>query len=272
MDIIEEILNLKTSEKIQFIFIIFAFVFMVFSFLGWILELFFRRFVSQKKWVNPGFLRGPYLPIYGIGVLTLTIYIFLLLFLKDYFPNKILFDIVVVIGIGILMTLIELIAGLIFIKGMNIRLWDYSNRKLNYKGIICLEFSIIWTVLGGVFYFLLFTPIVNMVVTFLSLDWFKIAIFLMGRFYGIFILDFVYSLNIGNKIKKFAKDNQIVLKFEKLKIHIQEKVGSKNFRFLSPFKSSIPLIDHLKSFISEQKDKIERKDKNIKDKPNKENK
>ena len=261
MDIIEEILNLKTSEKIQFIFIIFAFVFMVFSFLGWILELFFRRFVSQKKWVNPGFLRGPYLPIYGIGVLTLTIYIFLLLFIKDYFTNKILFDIVVVIGIGILMTLIELIAGLIFIRGMNIRLWDYSNRKFNFKGIICLEFSLIWTVLGGVFYFLLFTPIVNMVVTFLSLDWFKIAIFLMGMFYGIFILDLVYSLNIANKIKKFAKDNQIVLKFEKLKIHIQEKVGSKNFRFLSPFK-----------LFSEQKDKIERKDKNIKDKPNKENK
>ncbi len=140
MDIINEFSNLKVGEKIQFVFIIIAFVFMVFSFLGWVLELFFRRFVSQKKWVNPGFLRGPYLPIYGIGVVTLTAYIFLMLFLEESFPSKLLFDSIIVLGIGILMTLIELIGGLIFIKGMNMRLWDYSDRKFNFEGIISWNF------------------------------------------------------------------------------------------------------------------------------------
>lgn len=260
MDIINEFSNLKVGEKIQFIFIIIAFVFMVFSFLGWVLELFFRRFVSQKKWVNPGFLRGPYLPIYGIGVVTLTAYIFLMLLLEESFPSKLLFDSIIVLGIGLLMTLIELIGGLIFIKGMNMRLWDYSDRKFNFEGIICLEFSLIWTVLGGLFYFFLFNPIVVLIVDFISLDWIKIAIFLMGMFYGIFILDLISSLNIAKKIKAFARENQIILKIEKLKLHIQEKVGVKNFKFLSPFKSPVPLIDHLKSFIAEQKDKLEKRE------------
>lgn len=259
MDIIYEFSKLGVGGKVQFLFIVVAFVFMVFSCLGWVLELFFRRFVSQKKWVNPGFLKGPYLPIYGTGVVMLTAYIFLMRVWEDLFPNPILFDIVIVLGIGVVMTVIELIGGLIFIKGMNIRLWDYSNRKFNYKGIICLEFSLIWTALGAVFYFFLFDPIVNMIIKFLTLDWIMIAIFLMGMFYGVLLLDLINSLQIAGKIKQFAKENQIVLKIEELKIHIQEKVDKKEFKFLSPFKSSGSLAEHLKSFIAEQKGKLERK-------------
>lgn len=261
MDILYEFSQLELGGKIQFLFIVVAFVFMVFSCLGWVLELFFRRFVSQKKWVNPGFLKGPYLPIYGIGVVMLTGYIFLMLIWKDCFSNEILFDVVIVLGIGVLMTLIELIGGLIFIQGMNIRLWDYSNRKFNYKGIICLEFSLIWTALGAVFYFFLFDPIVNMIIHFLSLKWITIAIFLMGMFYGILLLDLIDSLQIAGKIKKFAKENQVVLKIEKLKIYIQERVDKKEFKFLSPLKAGGSLVEHLKSFIAEQKGKLDKKER-----------
>ena len=48
------------------------FIFFVGCTLGWILELFFRRIV-HGKWVNPGFLVGPYLPIYGFGLVILTV-------------------------------------------------------------------------------------------------------------------------------------------------------------------------------------------------------
>lgn len=266
MDILYEFSKLELGGKIQFLFIVVAFVFMVFSCLGWVLELFFRRFVSQKKWVNPGFLKGPYLPIYGIGVVTLTAYIFVMLLWKDAFPSEILFDVVIVLGIGVLMTLIELIGGLIFIQGMNIRLWDYSNRKFNYKGIICLEFSLIWMALGAVFYFFLFNPIVNMIIHFLSLKWITIAIFLMGMFYGILLLDLIDSLQIAGKIKKFAKENQVVLKIEKLKIYIQERVDKKEFKFLSPLKAGGSLVEHLKSFIAEQKGKLDKKERDTDEK------
>ena len=122
-----------------------------------------------------------------------------------------------------------------------------------------MEFSLIWTALGAVFYFFLFDPIVNMIIKFLTLDWIMIAIFLMGMFYGVFLLDLINSLQIAGKIKQFAKENQIVLKIEELKIHIQEKVDKKEFKFLSPFKSRGSLAEHLNSFIAEQKGKLERK-------------
>ena len=51
--------------------VIISTLFVIGSLLGWVIELFFRRFVSQKKWMNPGFLTGPYLPIYGFGVVVL---------------------------------------------------------------------------------------------------------------------------------------------------------------------------------------------------------
>ena len=53
------------------------------------------------------------------------------------------------------MTLIEFVAGLIFIKGLKIKLWDYSNRKGNIMGIICPSFSLIWLIVGSLYYFLL---------------------------------------------------------------------------------------------------------------------
>lgn len=49
-----------------------AFLFFVGSVSGWIMELIFRRFFSrcnpERKWINPGFCTGPYVPLYGFGL------------------------------------------------------------------------------------------------------------------------------------------------------------------------------------------------------------
>ena len=93
-------------------------LFVVGSLIGWIIELFFRRFVSQKKWMNPGFLTGPYLPIYGFGVLVL----YGVSNLSLGIPNQVLDVIIHILIIGVGMTLIEFVAGLIFIKGFKVKL------------------------------------------------------------------------------------------------------------------------------------------------------
>ncbi len=53
--------------------LILAFLFFIGCILGWGIELLFRRFFSknnpERKWINPGFLTGPWLPIYGIGLI-----------------------------------------------------------------------------------------------------------------------------------------------------------------------------------------------------------
>ena len=53
-------------------FLTFIFIFFIGSTAGWVLELFYRR-IDHGKWVNPGFLVGPYLPIYGFGLCILLL-------------------------------------------------------------------------------------------------------------------------------------------------------------------------------------------------------
>ena len=57
------------------VFLIIAYLFFFGSFAGWVLELFFRRYFSkanpERKWLNPGFLFGPCVPLYGFGTLAL---------------------------------------------------------------------------------------------------------------------------------------------------------------------------------------------------------
>ena len=45
-----------------------VFLFMTGSLIGWVIEVIYRRLFSQKHWVNPGYLTGPCLPLYGISL------------------------------------------------------------------------------------------------------------------------------------------------------------------------------------------------------------
>ena len=93
------------------IFLHLSFLFIFGSILGWILELFFRRIV-HKKWVNPGFLKGPYLPIYGIGIVIL----YIVASVELPIDSKVATYILKTLAIGFLMTAVEYVGGIIFIK------------------------------------------------------------------------------------------------------------------------------------------------------------
>ena len=133
--------------------LIILFLFFLGSIIGWLLEFFFNRFNKKSnpegRFINPGFLSGPYLPIYGFGVVTLYTIGHLLKGIA--FSNPFLEIGVLFIVSSLLMTLLELLGGLFFIHVMHIKLWDYSDVPFNYKGIICLKFSILWGV-GSLFY------------------------------------------------------------------------------------------------------------------------
>ena len=104
------------------------------------LELFYRRIVF-KKWMKPGVFRGCYLPLYGMG-LVICYFCYLL-------PLHLIFRMLLVV---ILLTFIELLCGIIFIRKLKIPLWDYNNEFFNYKGLICLKYSLYWLLLAIVFF------------------------------------------------------------------------------------------------------------------------
>lgn len=192
-------------------------LFVIGSLLGWLIELFFRRFVSQKKWMNPGFLTGPYLPIYGFGVVVL--------YGVSNIPlgiNIVAWDVVVrILIIGVGMTLIEFIAGLIFIKGFGIKLWDYSNRKGNIMGIICPIFSLAWLVVGSLYYFLL-NPLLVEGITWISEN--LIYTYFVGGVMGMMLVDFSYSIHLATKLKEFKELGD--LRFEDFKKEFKKKINN----------------------------------------------
>ena len=114
----------------------------------------------------------------------------------------------------IAMTVVEYIAGRIFIIGMNIKLWDYSDEWGNIQGIICPLFSFFWGVIAALYYFFLHPHILNAVYWLADHLTFS---FFIGFFYGVFVIDCVVSFNLMNKVKKFAKENDLIVRVEELK-------------------------------------------------------
>jgi uncharacterized membrane protein len=225
-------------------------LFFIGGIIGWIIELFFRRFVSQHKWVNPGFLTGPILPLYGFG---LAVLYFLASVSYDWIGPVWAQEIVKIVFIGIAMTLAELIAGLIFIDGMKIKLWDYSERWGNYKGIICPLFSLIWTVFGAVYVFLLHPLFRQMTDAMLSNAW--PFLFTLGFAFGILSIDIAYSFQLVVKIRKAVAEKKLVVDWDKLKASFQETRHKLKQRapWLFAFRAS---SDEFKSMVDEYKGKL----------------
>lgn len=107
--------------------------FFIYCFLGWCWESAYVS-VRKRQWVNRGFLKGPFLPIYGSGALAVLV---ATLPVREY-PA-----LVYVFGL-IGATLLELVTGICMEGLFHVRYWDYSNQKFNYKGHICLSSSVAW--------------------------------------------------------------------------------------------------------------------------------
>lgn len=121
------------NYNIYYLFLCFA----IYAFLGWVLETIYAA-VKKGKFINRGFLNGPFCPIYGFGV------VLLIMFLKPFMSNlPILF-----ISSLVLTSLLEYFTGYVLETLFHSTWWDYNDRKFNIKGRICLEFSIYWGLLS----------------------------------------------------------------------------------------------------------------------------
>ena len=233
--------------------LVFAFLFFIGSCLGWCMEVVFRRFFSksnpERKWINPGFLTGPYLPIYGFGLWGM--YFVSMLSSVNMTGNEAADAVIILVTMAVVMTLIEYIAGLIFIKGMNLKLWDYTEMKGNIQGIICPQFSIIWGLLGCISYFVINPYVIEWIVW---LSHHLAFSFFIGMFFGIFVIDVWYSMQVSAGIKRFAREKEIVIKYEELKefLAVQRSELEEKKRFLLAFKTESPLKQQLEKYIEKR--------------------
>ena len=124
------------------------------------------------------------------------------------------------------LSLLELICGYICLKCFHLRLWDYRRYKINYKGYICLNFSLLWAV-GGVLYYIIAFPHMDVIASnFINTN---IGIFSLGIFLGIFIIDLSFSIKLLNRLIKYAKEIKENIDIEKIKLEARINIRRKKF-------------------------------------------
>lgn len=108
-------------------------LFIVWSFIGWAIEV-CAHALKMGEYSNRGFLSMPICPIYGFGVLIITI------LLHPFMDIPIL----MFICSALICTAFELFVGVTMKMIFHNVWWDYSDEHFNFKGYICLKTSILW--------------------------------------------------------------------------------------------------------------------------------
>lgn len=112
-------------------------LFIIYAVIGWCMEV-ICKLIQYKKFVDRGFLIGPYCPIYGVGALLITF------FLNKYVQDPVVLFVMAIVVCGIL----EYLTSYFMEKIYHARWWDYSRKKFNINGRICLSNLIAFGILG----------------------------------------------------------------------------------------------------------------------------
>ena len=215
---------------------IYLLLFFFYSILGWIIEV-VRCYFKYGRFINRGFLIGPYLPIYGFGAIIL--YIIFGIFSKYMF----LFFVLSVI----IAALLEYITSFFLEKIFNARWWDYSDRRLNINGRICVENLIEFGVFSLLVLYIINPIYLNLV--------FKINDSILNIILIIFstsiISDFIISFIVLKNIKKTANEENSD-NTEKVHRVVVEAIKSKSWIY----RRLINAYPYFKYFISISDSKI----------------
>ena len=165
--------------------------FIVYSFMGWIWESCYVS-AKSKKWVNRGFVSGPIVTIYGVGAV--TVYVILRPvagnILELYFA-----------GVAVA-TILEYVTGVLMEAIFHTNWWDYSDKKFNFQGKICLGSSVAWGFFTLILFYV-FQPVVGDLVEMVPR---KTGIVLVYIWLAGYTVDFAFSaaaaFDLRNKMKK----------------------------------------------------------------------
>ncbi|MFR6072087.1 MAG: putative ABC transporter permease [Faecalitalea cylindroides] len=161
--------------------------FIVYAFLGWVCEDIYCG-IGKRKFINRGFLYGPYCPIYGFGALLV---IYPLLMVSKH-------PIVVFIFGMVLTSILEYITSFVMEKLFATRWWDYSTYPFNINGRICLQNSLLFGLMALVVVYGLH-PIVSRFVERIPLGFLVIFLIMFTIF---FVIDIVNTVIVLLRRKK----------------------------------------------------------------------
>lgn len=177
---------------IKIIFLLFIF----YSFLGWLMEV-TCKLIQYKRFINRGFLMGPICPIYGHGA------IIMLILLKDFASNPFILFVMSML----VCTTLEYLTSYFMEKLFSARWWDYSNKKFNINGRVCLRNTLCFGILAIVLVYFL-NPLVLTYIEKINEPFLSIIVYVL---LAVYVVDNIISYSIINNfsttIKKSNYDN-----------------------------------------------------------------
>ena len=216
----------------------FIMYFFIYSFMGWVLEVLCKLY-ETKKFVNRGFLMGPICPIYGSCMVLMTLLIgtgdkdILSIFLKSI----------------LVCSTSEYITSYVMEKVFKARWWDYSRRRFNINGRICLETMIPLGLMSTLALYFLQPKLHDFVAIFN----FNLKLYLVIVLVIIFLFDYAGSCKVTRKIKiqikKQKEDNTVAIKSQ-----VTEWINQHSFLYKHVIRAfpNFKVIDRVKKFLTKK--------------------
>ena len=223
---------------------IYFLLFMIYAILGWCMEV-TCKLIQYKRFINRGFLIGPYCPIYGYGAILITF------LLKKYTDDPIILFFMAIIICGTL----EYLTSYFMEKIFKARWWDYSQKKFNINGRVCLN-TIVPFGLLGLFIMYISNPFFISKIQQLPEMWLNIL------FWTLLIIYIIDNIVSGIVIRYVKKTEKIVGKdldnTEEITKKVKEVLQNKSMlhrRLLNAY----PSLEAVKIKIKEKKEEIKEK-------------
>lgn len=211
---------------------------------GWIFESTYVS-IRTKKLTNRGFMKGPWLPLYGSGAV-------MVLFVTMPFEQH---PVAVYFAGAVSATILEYITGVVMLKLFKVRYWDYRYLKFQFQGHICLRSTIAWGFLSILMVYVVHKPVAAFIATwnpeFLSVFTFVVTICMVYDFANAF-RDAMDLRALVIKAEKLAK--QLNAALEEEKEEFERKAAEKRDEFETAVKEK---KEQLEGSVKEKKEQLE---------------
>lgn len=197
---------------------------------GWIFESVYVS-LANRKWINRGFMKGPWLPLYGSG----AVIILLVTLPFQQYP------VAVYLAGAITATILEYVTGVVMLKLFKVRYWDYSHRKIQFQGHICLVSTIAWGFLSLLMVYVVHKPVVKLVNR-----WNEEVISIMT-----FIITICIVYDFTNAFREAMDLRSLIIQAEDLKKRLEDMLAEQRDKFNES-------IEETKEQMNEKKEALSR--------------
>ncbi len=173
--------NKSSKKKLPRIYIYFIY-FLIFSFVGWLLETCFS-FYSLGHFTKRGFLYGPLCPIYGWGALMLII------FFSTYKKH----NLKLFVYAAILFTVFEYVVSYGMEALFSLKWWDYTSEFMNLNGRVSIFYSFAWGIIAILFVNFIYPFFKKKINIVLSKIPYRIQVISVYVLFAVFVTDTVLS-------------------------------------------------------------------------------